>query len=403
MASTDRPEGQAAPEDVFAWIEQVLQNGDAGAAFEELVERFRREKQYWHLFDARLMRKRLELGLPLVSHRALGDLPKEVRQPYQDAYIEAAREVGELFLADGNIPRAWPYFQAVGDAKPVVQALEAFDVPEADTTEAQDLLSSTIQIAYQEAVHPRKGFELILKHYGICRGITMFEGYPQQEGRDECLRLLVRTLHGDLVNGLKRAISSVEGKAPESHSVAELIAGRDWLFENNAQHTDTSHIASVLRLSTDLDDKDLLRLAVEMADYGSRLGPMFHYEEEPPFDRAFEDRGLYLRALSGEDVDRAVSHFEQKVADAERYQGGSRPAEMLVKLLTRVGRYDQAIKALRRYLPDVDPEDPSCPSVLQLCQMAGDFDQLKQVARERSDLLSYAAALLQSARPISRA
>jgi len=36
--------------------------------------------------------------------------------------------------------------------------------------------------------------------------------------------------------------------------------------------------------------------------------------------------------------------------------------------------------------------------LLQLCQMAGDFRQLKQVAKEQSDPLSYMAALIQGAK-----
>jgi tetratricopeptide (TPR) repeat protein len=385
-----------ARESVFSWIEQILQSGNADAAFERLAQRFRSEKQYQQLFDARLMKKRLELGLPLVSQPALGDLPKEIQQRYQDAYVQAATEVGELYLADGNIPRAWTYLRAVGATKPIVQALDAFEVSEPDTPESQELLSSMIQLAFQEGLHPRKGFELILKHYGMCRAITMFSAYPQQDGRDESLRLLVRSLHGELVTNVKRAISAVEGKPPESGAIPVLIAGRDWLFENNAQHTDSSHIVSVLRLSAELDDEETLRLAVELADYGSRLGSMFQYAEDPPFERVYEDRRVYLKALLGEDVEYAVKHFEEKAAAFDADQYGNRPAQVLVELLIRLERYDEAINAFRRYLIDVAPEDLSCPSLLQLCQMAGDFEQLKQVAKEQQDPLSYMAGLVQS-------
>jgi hypothetical protein len=91
-----------------------------------------------------------------------------------------------------------------------------------------------------------------------------------------------------------------------------------------------------------------------------------------------------------------VRHFEQKAADLDPDQYGSRPAEVLVQLLTRIGRYDEAIKAFRRYLADVETEELSCPSLLHLCQMAGDFEQLKQVAQQQSDPLSYIAGILQS-------
>ena len=384
-------------ETVFSWIERILHNGDAEAAFERLIDRFRTEKRYRQLFDARLMKKRWELGLPLVSQPALADVPQELRQQYQDSYVEAATEVGRLYLADGDIPRAWTYFRALGNTQPVRDALATFVAPESETPESQELLGATIQIAFQEGVHPRKGLELILEHYGMCRAITMFNAYPQQDGRNESLRLLVKALHAELVTSLKRAISTVE-PGPETNSIPTLIAGREWLFENNAQYTDSSHVISVLGLSGAVDDEETLRLAVELADYGTHLGPMFQYAEDPPFDRAYEDRRIYLKALLGEDVDRAVQHFEEKAAAFDPHRDGTRPAEVLVELLIRLGRYDDAIVAFRRHLMDASPEELSCPSLLQLCQMAGDFAQLKDVAQQQSDPLGYLAALLQDRR-----
>ena len=269
-------------------------------------QRFRRDKEYRKLFDARLMQKRLELGLPLVSTAGIGDVPKEFQQAYQDASVHAAREVGELMLADRNIPQAWPYFRAIGDTGPIIQALDAFDVADTDTPESQEALGSTIQIAFQEGLHPRKGFELILKHYGLCRAITMFSAYPQRDGRNESLRLLVRSLHGQIVDNLRHAISDVEGARPESHSIAALIEGRDWLFENNAQHTDSSHIGPVLRFSAELDDKETLKLAVEIADYASRLGPLFQV----------------LRRSSVRARVRGSRHLPQRSARRRRGSGG---------------------------------------------------------------------------------
>jgi hypothetical protein len=380
---------------IFSWLEHLLQNHDGGAAFDELAARFKRDKRYRALLDTRLMQKRFELGLPLVSSARIGDVSKDMQQAYQDGYIQAAREVGELILADGDIPGAWPYFRAIGDTGPVVRALDAFDVADLDTPESQEALGSTIQIAFQEGLHPRKGFELILKHHGLCRAITMFGAYPQGDGRHDSIRLLVRSLHGQIAENLSRAIADVEGKPPQSQSVAALIEGRDWLFENNAQYVDSSHIAPVLDLSAELDDTVTLKLAVEIADYASRLGEMFQYSDDPPFERAYADRRIYLEALVGEDVDRAIRHFDEKAAGSDRDRDGYRPAEVLVELLTRLERYDDAIKAFRRYLMHAAPEDLSCPSLLQLCQMAGDFEQLKQVAKQQSDPLSYMAALVQ--------
>ena len=103
-----------------------------------------------------------------------------------------------------------------------------------------------------------------------------------------------------------------EGAAPAGASIPELIAGRDWLFEGNSYYVDTSHLTSVIRFSLDLTDHDALGQVVEMAEYGSHLAPMFHERSEPPFDNFFADHAIYLRAIRGEEVDKAVAHFRKQ-------------------------------------------------------------------------------------------
>src|SRR5579872_6054440 len=55
--------------DAFEKIDQLLHSGDAAGAFEFLIEHFRRTRDYRALFEARLMRRRLDLGLPLYQLR----------------------------------------------------------------------------------------------------------------------------------------------------------------------------------------------------------------------------------------------------------------------------------------------------------------------------------------------
>ena len=376
------------PADFFDTLEQTLRFGGAEAGFALLIARFREEKKYPLVFEARIMKSRHALGLPVIHNGQLEDLPDDKRTAHERAFMDAAREVGGLFLADGDIPRAWPYFRAVGEMAPVAAAIE--------NLQPQENQEAVIEIALQERVNPRKGFELILANYGICRAITFFEQYPDRKTRDDCLRLLVRTLRHELVESLKRVIARNETQAPDTNSVADLMAGRDWLFGEYDYYVDTSHVVSILRFSLDATDRETLALAVELADYGAHLSKMFSFHGDPPFEDGFKDYAIYLRALTGECVDAAVAHFRGKIAASDPEIAGPAPAQTLVALLARLGRYDEAIAVSLEHLRDVDPNQLFCPSVFQLCQAAGDYRRLRGLARERGDLLHFAAGALAS-------
>lgn len=373
----------------FEKLESTLRGEGPQAGLDLLAQQFLDQKNYRGWFEVRLLRRRHELGLPLIQEGSLEDIPAGQRRDYEATFIEAARETGNLFLADGNIPAAWPYFRAVGDTGPVAAAIE--------NVEAGEGIEPVIEIAFLEGVHPAKGFQLLLAHYGTCRAISSFEQYPARQGRDDCARLLVQTIHGELVARLKAAILEVEGQAPETGSLTELLAGRDWLFGEYSYYVDTSHVMSVIRFSAELDDPETLRLAVELTDYGRRLSSNFQYKGDPPFENIAVDYGVYLRALLGEDPDGAVAHFRRKVEESDPEQIGTAPAQVLVGLLAHLGRYAEAIDVSLERLGSADPARLACPSVYALCQMAGDFERLQEVAREREDLLTFAAGALGTA------
>jgi hypothetical protein len=164
------------PDDLFDTLGETLRLHGAEAGFDLLIAKFRDEKKYPLVFEARLMRSRHALGLPLIHNgQQFEDLPDDKRAAHERAFMEAAREVGGLFLADGDIPRAWSYFRAIGETTPIASAIEQL--------QPQENQEAVIEIALQERVHPRKGFELILANYGICRAITFFEQYPDRKTR----------------------------------------------------------------------------------------------------------------------------------------------------------------------------------------------------------------------------
>src|SRR5260370_10797652 len=370
----------------FERLERTYRSDGVEAVFDLLIRRARDERDSRVLFGARIMQARHRLGLPLIETEPVLDLPAGQRLTFETAFREAARETGELLLAGGDIAGAWAYFKAIGEPAPVATDIESVN--------GGENLDRVIEIAFQEGVTPRKGFELILEHHGICRAISWFEANRDYDSRQKSLRLLVRTLYGQIASAMKETIASAEGAAPKTNSLAELMAGRAWLFEANSCYTDSTHLTSVLRFTPELEDPETLRMALEMADYGRRLAPMFHFRGDPPFEDPYIDHAVYLRALLGEDVDAAIAHFRQKAMPSPEFPGYTTPAEVLIELLLRLDRHADAIQASIDYIPDTIGAPVSCPSVLQLCQMAGYYTRLPPLAQPPQDFLRFSPAPL---------
>ena len=375
-------------ENAFEQLEAAVASGDRTQAFQLLADQLSERKEYPQLFEARLLQKRLELGLPAIMDGDISNLSDETRKAYEEAYIQAAREVGELYLADGDIVHAWPYFRTIGEREPISTALEARDPRE-------DELESWIEIAFHEQANPKRGFQLILDNYGTCNSITTFEQYPGREDRTECVTLLVDRIHADLLENLKAAIENHDSVKLESESIQEVIEGRDWLFDENNYHIDTSHLGATVRFSIELEDPEKLRKALDLTEYGRRLSPMFQYRNTPPFEDTYVDYGIYIRALLKDSDAEAVTHFKQKLATVDPDEiNPIVPAQILVGLLARMGRFEEAIEVSENYLQETHLNDPqlACPPLAQLCLRAGKLDRLKELAKERDDLVSFAAA-----------
>jgi hypothetical protein len=259
-----------------------------------------------------------------------------------------------------------------------------------ENTEPGDQIEALIDIALGERVHPPRGLELVIAQHGICRAITYFEQFPNLERREECLVLLVRTLHSELVANLKSAIERRDLVAPAVHSIPELIFGRDWLFGEFDAYVDTSHVANVIPFAVDLQDTEAIRLALQLCEYGAHLSQQFKMRGEPPFEDIYHDYALYLHALLGENLDDAIEYFKSKIAAHD-----IRSPQVLIGLLVRRERYQEAIEISLEHLSGIAPHQLACPSLFQLCQLAGDSERLKQLARERGDLLSFAAGAIQ--------
>lgn len=374
--------------DVFASLAEAHSTKGAAAALDRLIEVFAERGEYNRLFEARLMRKRYDLGLPLIPDGPAEDLGP-AQQSYDQAMMAAARESAALYLKSGKLAESWPFFRALGETAGLRDAISRLNPEDSD--------DSIIEIALNEGLHPAKGFAMLLKRHGICRAITFFEQYPDPATREESLALLSSTLYDELTANLRSAIERTEGAPPAAATIAELIAGRDWLFGEYSYHVDLSHLMSVVRMSCEASDEGILARGLEMAEYGSRIHSTLSYRGDPPFEDFFLDSAIYLRARTGAGVDAAIAHFRAKIASYNYEEVSTYPAQMLVRMLLRLNRPTEAIRVYEEFLSGTNPAYLSCPTLLQLCRIAGDFERIKQIAELEGDPVQYTAALIAQA------
>jgi hypothetical protein len=399
----DAPAATVPDDAPFHVLDETLRTAGPKAALDRLVAHLNERKEFRALLDALLLKARHELGLPLIQDGNLSELDEPLRTEYETRYVEAIRTVGARLLESGDIAAAWPYFRAIGETEPVLKALEAYRPAAED-----ERVGTIIEVAFNQGAHFRRGFELILEQYGTCSAITAFEHLPPDEAiRTACADRLVRRLHEELAANLRADIAQRGQPLPaEDTPITALIASRPWLFGEDAYHIDLSHLTSVVRFSPLLKDRETMALALGLADYGRNLSPRHRSEGEPPFENHFADHAVYLQALLGRDVDAAIAHFQAKLPPAgdeseSETEGsasayGTYPAQVLIGLLLRLGRLDQAIEVAAEHLAELPESALTCPSLAQLCQRAGQPARLGQVARAHGDLVRYAAAILQT-------
>lgn len=385
---------------MFDELEQLQQSDGAAITIERLVESLRAENDYHKLFDALMLKQKFEMGLPLVQPTSFDDVPADQQETFEKVYVDAAREVAGLFLEQDNLPQAWLYLKTIREPESIRAALDAVDMKELEDPERTEEL---IRIALYEGAHPVKGLEFMLRTHGTCNTITAVDQHAQQmsgEDRRQSAGLLVRELYRDLSHTLRREVEQKGIDESPGESLRELMDNRDWLFEQGNYHIDVSHLNSVVRFARFLDSSDSeLSLAMELSEYGSQLAEQFQYPADPPFDDFYPAHRRYFQVLLDEDRDEALAFFRQRLDSAE---ADDKPliAYVTVDLLARLGQLDDAREMAGEHLKDID--EGGGLSFAELCRRTGHIDSLRQLARDRGDLVGYTAALLEEQkRPVS--
>lgn len=378
--------------ELFNSVRRELESGGAAKAVGRLCDLLREAKEYSKLFYALLMKKRLAMGVSPIPTAPSTELTPAQQDEYETAIREAAREVGGLFLKEGRIPPAFDYFRMIGEMEPIADAVANYAPAEDDDVQP------IVEIAFHHGVNPRKGFDLVLERFGICSAITFASGFDPSLPADVklyCIGRLVRSLHEQLLERLKMEVQRQQRFPPNATTIPEVMTGRDWLFEDDAYYTDTSHLSSVVQMSLELEPGEDLRLARELCAYGQKLSPQLQYPGSPPFENLYRDVDAYLGVVSGENVDAGIEHFRAKI-EADPEGPDAYTAAVVVKLLIRAGRKDQALEVARKYLAKEDTRQLPCPGPMDLASQLGDFEAFAEVARERDDPVHFLAGLIEA-------
>jgi hypothetical protein len=373
----------------FDELRDIHRAKGASAAIEQLMAGLRADKRYHSLFDALLMKKRLEWGLSLTRPTSLKDVPEPRRDEFERYYIDSAREVGELLLAEGLIPEAWNYFRAINDIEPIAAAINA--LPETEPVGEQ-----VIEIALFQGVSPVKGLKLFIASHGTCSTITALDQQFLQmspEVRTGCAQVLVRKLHDDLRENVQHDVLRRQPMTAPGLPLRELIAGRDMLFADDSYHIDVSHLNAVVRFGRALNREcPELDLALQLAEYGARLARQYQYGGNPPFDDFYPAHIRFFQALLGQEQDAALDYFRGKLGPDPAETDNQLTAYVLVDLCQRIGREGEALEIACRYLAESGEEFGI--SLPDLCAQSGRFDLLAKLARDRGDPVQYTAALI---------
>lgn len=372
----------------FDELDGAFRKGGTQGALDFLVDELRRQSRYHELYEALKMRARANLGLPIAPK--IEEIPEEKRVQLEEALVAACREVGELLMRQGFARDGWIYYRPVGDREEASRILGEIPV-------SHDNVDELVQVLLSEGVDPNRGFDLALQFFGTCQSITLFDQeivrHPLAVQRHAAAQL-VSKVHEDLLASVQADIQRQVAALPQSPSITGLIEGRDWLFENNAYHIDTTHLAAVVRFAKVIVDPAALELALDLTAYGAKLGAQFHYASEEPFGQLYADHGIFFRTLLGRDVEIGLEHFHHKAETLDIDQYGTAPIEVYVDLLARTGKTKEALLEAVRLFPAQMRSIGIAPTLLELAKSSGEFDPLFDFCRARNDLLGYAAGLV---------
>jgi len=374
--------------EIFQQLAADYQDGGMAAALEKAATTLREQQRYHELFEVLKMQTRQNLNLPLMYDDA-AELSEEEQRSLEDALLEACADVGFSLMRAGQIQESWGYLKHLTDHDSVLTELNKLEVTD-------DNLEAMIGLLLYEGLDCDRGYQLVLEKYGTCNAITTQQnamyGRSKKDRRATGGRL-VKHVHDELLESVKSHIEREEGTKPELNRLAELIEGRDFLFDGGSYHIDTSHLGSTVQVAVELVDREALELALDLAKYGVRLHPELQYPSSAPFEETYPSHIKFFSALLDQDLDESLAYFRDRAEKCDAHQEGTFAIETYVDLLGRVGRPADAIEAAVSLIPVGIQTTGRTPSLFELSQQLGNFDRYRELCIEREDLLGFVVGL----------
>ena len=352
------------------------------------------QQDFHRWFDARMIRARRQLGLPLTQPTSLRDIPEAQEAEWRKAYTDAARDAGYHFLRNNLLADAWAYFRTIREPQPVRDAIEQL-VQSSDGTPGADT-DEVLNVALYEAAHPVAGITLLLRTHGTCNTVTALSqmiGQMTPAERRQAAAVMVRHLYADLLANVRRDVERRQPALKPDLTLRELIAGREFLFADGNYHIDVSHLHSIVGFARHLHREDPeLRLAIDMSLYGQQLSEHLRYPADVPFDDYYSASEQFLQAVAGIDVAAGLNWFTHRLQQEPDAPDQRLIAFVLVDLAQRCGKTAEILPIAAPHLSRM--EDPNGFSFTACCVESGRPDLLETTALENNDLLALATVLL---------
>lgn len=376
------------PHATFDQFDNALSQNGAASALDLVAEEMRQANKPAELYEVLKMRARYEAGLPLMYSDSADDMSDEQRTKLEDGLLDACRQVGQLLIEQGRVVDAWMYLQYLADREASASMI-------ADIEPDEDNVDELVQVLLAEGVDPSRGYQLSLDYYGTCNSITAFHEHVLRhdiEVQRKVAGQLVEHLHEELIATLKADIAQQEGDEPAEESLADLLAERDWVMGENNYHIDTTHLSSTVAFGRLCDDPEAIRLALDLTEYGKRLGPVFAEQQgDEPFAEIYPAHNLYFHALLGEQVEEAVEYFHTKANEVDTGEHGLGAIQTYLELLVRLNRREEALTSGLALIPAEGRSLMSASKLFEFAETPEQYEKLAVFFKEQGDMLGYAA------------